>query len=155
MKKIAETAELPYVDPSALLKLYLHEPESAVMCAWRAKNPGALQVTHHGKLEMINAIGLAMWRNDISPAAGRDAWASLEEDFTEGRCRPADLLWRAALNTAAKLSRQYSSRFGTRTLDVLHVACALELRCRKFLTFDLRQRRLALAAGLKTVSLKG
>jgi predicted nucleic acid-binding protein len=34
-------------------------------------------------------------------------------------------------------------------LDVLHVAIALELECKRFLTFDSRQQRLARAVGLK------
>jgi hypothetical protein len=34
-------------------------------------------------------------------------------------------------------------------LDVLHVASALELGFRNFLTFDLRQQNLARAVGLK------
>jgi predicted nucleic acid-binding protein len=152
MKKTAETAKPPYVDPSALLKLYLHEPESAAMCAWRARNTAALEVTHHGRVEMINALGLAVWRGDLSTIAGEDALASLDEDFAEGRYRQADLLWRAALNRAAELGREYSPQLGTRTLDVLHIACALELQHRTFLTFDLRQRKLALAVGLKAIT---
>jgi predicted nucleic acid-binding protein len=43
---------------------------------------------------------------------------------------------------------------GTRTLDVLHVASALELGRRQFLTFDLRQQELAVATGLKLVALR-
>jgi predicted nucleic acid-binding protein len=40
---------------------------------------------------------------------------------------------------------------GTRTLDVLHVACALELKLRRFLSFDERQQQLAAAVGLRLV----
>jgi predicted nucleic acid-binding protein len=39
---------------------------------------------------------------------------------------------------------------GVRTLDSLHVACALELKVQKFWTFDDRQARLAQAIGLDT-----
>ena len=39
------------------------------------------------------------------------------------------------------------------TLDVLHVACALELKLRALLTFDDRQRKLAVSVGLKPISL--
>jgi predicted nucleic acid-binding protein len=35
-----------------------------------------------------------------------------------------------------------------RTLDSLHVACALELKAERFWTFDDRQARLAEAVGL-------
>jgi predicted nucleic acid-binding protein len=53
------TAESIYVDPSALLKLYLKEPESRAMTAWRAKVGDPLVVTHHGRVELTNGIGLA------------------------------------------------------------------------------------------------
>jgi len=39
-----------------------------------------------------------------------------------------------------------------RDLDTLHVASALELKAERFWTFDERQKRLARAVGLKTVS---
>jgi predicted nucleic acid-binding protein len=37
---------------------------------------------------------------------------------------------------------------GIRTLDSLHVACALELNVKRFWSFDDRQRKLAKATGL-------
>jgi predicted nucleic acid-binding protein len=37
-----------------------------------------------------------------------------------------------------------------RTLDSLHVACALELKAGRFWTFDERQGKLARGEGLKT-----
>jgi len=57
------------------------------------------------------------------------------------------------LNRAAELSQRHTPKLGTRSLDVLHVACALELKLRHFLTFDRRQQQLATAAGLKAVRL--
>jgi predicted nucleic acid-binding protein len=38
-----------------------------------------------------------------------------------------------------------------RTLDSLHVACALQLKAEQFWTFDERQAKLAKAEGLKAV----
>jgi predicted nucleic acid-binding protein len=143
------SAETIYVDPSALLTLYVHQPESARMNAWRARVKGALAVTHHGHVEIINGICLAAFRKDISAEAMRDALASVEEDFADGRCIQADLLWRAALRRAAELSREHTPLVGCRSLDVLHVASALELERKHFLTFDARQQRLARAVGLR------
>jgi predicted nucleic acid-binding protein len=145
------SAEQFYADPSALLKLYLHQHESAAMNAWRAKQSGPLPVTHHGRVEVINGLCLAAYRGEIMPEALADTLASFDEDFTEGLYRQADLLWRAALNRAADLSRSFSSKLGTRSLDVLHVACALELGLKRFVTFDDRQQKLARAVGLKIV----
>jgi len=149
MAKIVATAEKTYADPSALLKLYLNEPESRGMAAWRAKAGGPLTVTHHGRVELVNGIALAAYRKLIDERAFNGALAALDEDFEQGRLAPADLLWRAALKRAAGLSRQHSRKLGTRSLDVLHVASALELGFHTFLTFDSRQQHLVRAVGLR------
>lgn len=52
--------------------------------------------------------------------------------------------------TNIDLARRYGPTPGVRTLDSLHVACALELKAERFWTFDERQVRLARAAGLDT-----
>jgi predicted nucleic acid-binding protein len=143
------TAEEIYVDPSALLKLYLNEPESRVMTAWRAKLRHPLSVTYHGRVELVNAIALAAHRKFIDDKTFAAALAALDEDFEQGRCVLADVLWRAALKRAADLSRTHTRALGTRSLDVLHVACALELECRTFVSFDNRQQDLARAVALK------
>jgi len=145
------TADLPYVDPSALLKLYLHESESGAMAAWRAKTSSPLAVTHHGRVEMINGLALASHRGFLAAPAFQSALAALDDDFEQGRYRPADLLWRAVLKRAADFSRRHTPALGTRSLDVLHVASAVELGLKRFVTFDERQRQLAVAAGLKAV----
>jgi len=146
------TAEKIYVDPSALLKFYLHEPESRAMAAWRAKISGSLAVTHHGRVELGNGIALAAHRRPIDERAFEAAWAALDDDFERGRYVLADLLWRSALNRAAALSRQHSRTLGTGSLDVLHVASALELGCRTFVGFDPRQQALAMAVGLRVLT---
>lgn len=140
-----------YVDPSALLKLYLKEPQSRAMTAWRAKSRDPLLVTHHGRVELINGIGLAAHRGLITESIREAALAALDDDLAQGRYAQADVLWRATLKRAGELSREYTATLGCRSLDVLHVASALELELRKFLTFDLRQQQLARAVGLKLV----
>jgi predicted nucleic acid-binding protein len=145
------TADSIYADPSALLKLYLHERDSAAMNAWRAKTKGSLPITHHGRVEVINGVCLAAHRGDLTPEALADTLASFDEDFATGLYRQADLLWRATLNRAADLSRIHTSQLGTRSLDVLHVASALELGLRTFVSFDARQQELVKVVGLKLI----
>ena len=145
-------AERTYADPSALLKLYVHEPESAAMSAWRTRTKGALPVSEHGRLEIVNGICLAAFRKMISAEAMRDALASFDEDLTDGRYVHADVLWRATLRRAGEISRAHTATIGSRTLDVLHVATALELELRNFVTFDRRQQQLARVAGLRVVT---
>ena len=50
---------------------------------------------------------------------------------------------------AALLSDRHGPMVGTRTLDILHVAAALVLDAKRFLTFDQRQHTLAKKAGLE------
>jgi predicted nucleic acid-binding protein len=146
------SANRTYADPSALLKLYIHEPASAAMSAWRSRTKGALPVTPHGRLEIVNGICLAGFRKIISAEALSDAIASFDEDLAEGRYVDADILWRATLRRARELSRAHTPALGCRTLDVLHVATAIELGPRHFVTFDSRQGQLAKAAGLKPLT---
>jgi hypothetical protein len=134
------------------LKLYIHEPASAAMSAWRSRTKGALPVTPHGRLEIVNGICLAGFRKIISAEALSDAIVSFDEDLAEGRFVDADILWRATLRRARELSRAHTPALGCRTLDVLHVATAIELGLRYFVTFDSRQGQLAKAAGLKPLT---
>jgi predicted nucleic acid-binding protein len=134
------------------LKLYIHEPASAAMSAWRSRTKGALPVTPHGRLEIVNGICLAGFRKIITAEALSDAIASFAEDLAEGRYVDADILWRATLRRARELSRAHTPALGCRTLDILHVATAIELGLRYFVTFDSRQGQLAKAAGLKPLT---
>jgi predicted nucleic acid-binding protein len=103
-------------------------------------------------VELINGIGLAAYRGFITAETHEAALAALDDDFTEGRYKQADLLWRATLRRAADLSREHTATLGCRSLDVLHVASAIELEFKQFTTFDSRQQQLARAVGLKLVT---
>ena len=141
-----------YVDPSALVRLYLHEEGSREMAAWRRKTRGPLPVTHHGRTEVVNALCRAAFLGHLGTEALAEALADFAADFAQGRLRQADILWRAALDQATELSRDHTPKLGTRSLDVLHVACALELKLHRFLTFDSRQQQLAKLVGLKVIA---
>jgi predicted nucleic acid-binding protein len=148
------TAKGVYVDPSALSRLYIHQTGSREMAAWRAKVSGTLAVTHHGRTEIVNAICRAAFLGQLDETGMAAALADLSADFVSGHLSQADILWRAALNRAAELSQTHTPKLGTRSLDVLHVACAVELKSHYFLTFDIRQQQLAAAVGLKNIQMK-
>jgi hypothetical protein len=146
------TAETVYVDPSALLCLYVHQEGSKEMSQWRHRVTGALDITHHGRVELVNSVSLAQFQGRVHPEDASESIEAIEEDIRTGFLRQANILWRAALNRAAQLSRAHTPTLGVRSLDVLHVSCALELGKRYFLTFDDRQSALAEAVGLKLVN---
>ena len=57
--------------------------------------------------------------------------------------------WTGAFRRADDISEKHAATEGQRTIDLLHVALALECGAKTFLSFDTRQRKLAKAAGLK------
>jgi hypothetical protein len=121
------------------------------MTGWRARIRGPVLLTHHGRVEMQNGICLAAHREFITDAICDAALAALDDDLEQGRYVVTDILWRATLKRAGELSRQYTRKLGCRSLDVLHVASALELKCRSFLTFDVRQQKLVRGIKLKLI----
>ena len=104
-------------------------------------------------MEVVNAIGLAVFRGKLALEKAEVVQGWLADEFAHGHLTQVDILWRAALNTAAELSQIHTPRLGVRSLDILHVACALELKLRHFLSFDKRQEKLAANMGLKLIRL--
>jgi predicted nucleic acid-binding protein len=74
--------------------------------------------------------------------------ARREEHASAGRWIPLPMP-ENAFELCADLARRYGPKLGIRTLDSLHVACALELKAERFWTFDERQAKLAKAVGMK------
>jgi predicted nucleic acid-binding protein len=147
------TADTVYADPSALLKLYRRETGSMALAAWRSATTGALPLTLHGELEIVNAIFRYRHAGIFTPEKQRAAVETFEEDIASGRYRREDPGWRAVMRRSKELTVAHTAEVGTRTLDVLHVAAALEIGLRHFLTFDERQSALAVRAGLKLVTI--
>jgi predicted nucleic acid-binding protein len=107
-----------------------------------------LLITPLVELEVINALELRVFRKEISIS---QAEAS-STDFANDLSRKVYLLRalpEAAFECARQLSRNLTAKLGTRTADLLHVAAALELGAGTLFTFDLQQRKMAEAAGLK------
>ena len=106
----------------------------------------------HGRAELVNSIALAVFRKDLPSNAGDAAIADLHADLAAGRLFLADVPWRRTFDRATELSCANTPRFGTRTLDVLHVATATVIGCTSFVTYDTRQAKLARAVGLRTTA---
>lgn len=145
------TVEACYVDSSALRQLYAHDRHSARLAEWRYKHPGALRLTRFTRAELVNSMAAAVHRRDLTSADLQDFLDDLAADISADRLRLVDVPWRLVLDRTTELSRQHTPKFGTCSLDVLHVASALELDARWLLTYDLRQARLAEACGLTVI----
>ena len=136
-----------YADSSFYVSLYVpdqHTPEAER----RLTSRPALWLTPLHAAEWAHAVQQHVFRRIITRSEAdrligrfadhrqRGLW--IETSFPEG-----------AFDLCAQLALQYAARLGTRTLDSLHVASALELRADEFWTFDQRQKSLARLTGLR------
>jgi len=71
-----------------------------------------------------------------------------DRDQSEGYFQAVELDMEGLFQDATQLSHRYARSHGTRFLDVLHVAAAVQVKARRFLTFDKRQGKLAKSVGL-------
>jgi predicted nucleic acid-binding protein len=115
-----------------------------------AKRP-AVWLTPFHKSEVANAIFLHVFYKKLKTHEASRAWTEFLEDIRAGVWIPVEYP-SGAWGTSIELATRYGPTLGVRTLDSLHVACALELRVDKFWTFDERQKKLAAAAGLDTAA---
>lgn len=136
-----------YADTSLFVSLYLNDSHTAEAKLLVAEygNP-ALTIFHVA--EWAHSVEQHVFRKKITLLEARKLEASFEKDRRTGLWQEVEMP-QNALPTCTTLARKHVARLGTRTLDSLHVACALELGARLFLTFDKRQLSLARAAGLK------
>jgi len=101
------------------------------------------------RTEFAHVLHQLVFREEITPAHAGQAWGDFEDDWSHRVWSLIDFPSRT-WQTSVDLARRHGSTLGIRTLDSLHVACALELGADKFWTFDERQGRLAAAVGLDT-----
>ncbi len=137
-----------YADTSFFVSLYVPDSHTAEV-ERRLRSHRAIWMTPLQVAEWTHAIELHVFRQDISRSEADRAARRFQEHRTQGFWVQAAIP-EHAFEICANLAKQHASRLGVRTLDTLHVACALELRAERFWTFDQRQSKLALAAGLKT-----
>jgi len=106
-------------------------------------------LTPFNRSELSVAIYRQVFLKRAAADEAQQAFRHFEMDCLNGIWNLFELPVRA-WDTTTELAREFAPTLGVRTLDSLHVACALELRAERFWTFDERQARLAEAVGLNT-----
>jgi predicted nucleic acid-binding protein len=137
-----------YADSSFFVSLYVMDRHSQEVKRRISKVP-SLWLTPLHRTEWVHAIEQHVFRGQMPTSAARQVYEEFERDDRKGLWTNVELP-EQIFETATQLARAHVSRIGTRTLDTLHVALALELSATEFWTFDERQMKLAKAAGLKT-----
>src|SRR5579862_9261474 len=104
-----------------------------------------LYLTSLSRFELTNAIQLAVFRKTVPRKAASLALEKLDANISGGALVVVPCDWAAVHSRAIKISLQHTDKGGHRGFDILHVATALELGAKEFLTFDMQQIALAKA----------
>lgn len=136
------------VDASFLVSLYVLDANSVRASAKMRRATLPLLLTDIGRIEILNAIGLRLFRKELLADEAKRVRDLFREDAERGVIRVTPLPV-AAYAQAEQIALKHTPLLGTRTLDVLHVAGALVFRADAFYTFDQKQAALASAVGLR------
>ncbi|MGA3327099.1 MAG: type II toxin-antitoxin system VapC family toxin [Terriglobia bacterium] len=137
-----------YVDTSFVVSLYLSDRHSSEAARRMATRPRCWLTPLHCA-EWAHAIERHVFQGHLSSHDAQQLYGDFEKDRAGGVWVEVSLP-DLAFDVCTQLARRHAARLGSRTLDTLHVACALELKAEHFWTFDERQAKLARAEGLKT-----
>lgn len=144
-----------YPDTSFLCALYRRQDNTPEALAHRATMKDALFVTALALFEFRQSVRFQTWlhskdsRKGYGEKEGAKMLADLQSDIDGGLVRVEPVDWAKVISRGEQLSAQHTGKAGYRAFDILHVATALELDAKDFLSFDDGQRTLAKSSGLK------
>ncbi len=137
-----------YFDSAIIVKLYVLEATSSDAIRLVGACPAPYLLTHWQALEVRNAIRLKCFRGEIRQEEMVQSLAAFEQDIIAGRWQRPAYVAATVEQKTEELSAGHSTVLGCRTLDIIHVAAAVVLGAKEFISFDDRQRTLALRVGL-------
>ncbi len=142
-----------YFDTGLILKLYSFESNSAQAIALIQSHGTPVILCGLQQTELRNALHRKKARGEMTVAQLKKALRDLQRDLDAGVLESPSLDWIEVWARADRITAKYVQATSCRTLDVLHVAVALQLGFRAFATTDQRQLLLARKVGLKAVTL--
>lgn len=137
-----------YADTGFICSLHAPDANTPRVLARMKRLREPLHFTALHRLEFRNAMRLRVFRGEITAEQRELSIQAILSDLAADVFRFADPSWPQAFLEAERLSAAHSESLGTRSFDILHVACALVLGAKTFFSFDKRQGALATAAGL-------
>jgi predicted nucleic acid-binding protein len=146
---------IAFPDTSFLCALYVRQDNSPEAAAHFKAMPEALHVSSLMLYEFRQSVRFQVWLHGRDKSKGypqaiaETALGKLQANMEAGAVVPVSADWPDVHRLAETLSKRHTMTGGHRAFDVLHVATALHLGAREFLTFDTNQRKLAAAEKLK------
>ena len=139
-----------YCDTSFLLALYVQvDPFHTSALREAALVAESVPLTLLLELELQNGVRRTFANKIISPQEHDAIFRQVADDESNAILVRQHLDSISHFSKARELSKKFTPQFHTRSLDILHVAAALLIKASAFGSFDVRQRQLAVAAGVR------
>jgi predicted nucleic acid-binding protein len=136
-----------YADTSFLVSLYVTDKHS-IDARSRVGTAQGLWLSPLHRVEWAHAIAQHLFRQLMTTKESDEVYDQLAKD-RNGNVWKDVAIPETAYELCAELGRVYCPKLGVKTIDTLHVACAMELGSEEFWTYDERQAKLAKAQRLK------
>jgi predicted nucleic acid-binding protein len=129
------------VQHPAAITLFDRDPEAEIL--W----------TPWHRVEVFNSLCQAERAGLLAKGESRRTIRLLEQEIRIGYWPHVEFDWTDAVRTAGELRAEHSLKMIVRSMDLFHVAIAIEVGADAFLSFDDDQNALAGAAGLTLIRL--
>ncbi len=141
-----------YSDTSYLVALYVPNDHTAAALRYRARaGRQAILFTPLHRLEMRTTARQCAYGGLIRDTDARRILRHLEEDLDDGTLIHEPLDWTESLQQAESVAERLAWTKPCRSLDLWHVAIALEIQADIFASFDKDLLEIAQAVGLRAV----
>ena len=144
-----------YYDSGVLVKLYVREELSDAVARFLAERREAVVINDLHEIEMRNALRLKRFREEIDDKQLAASMAMISSDLAAHRLIRTGIDWQLVFAEAERLSATATTGTGVRTIDLLHVAAALNQGASGLVSLDHRQRAAARLASLGVIELTG
>ena len=139
-----------YFDTSCLVALYVPNAHSGAALRHRArsgKQPIFFTPLH--RLALRTTIRQCAHGGLVKEVDARRILRHVDEDLDDGTLVHAPVIWTESLRRADQVAERLAWTKPCRSLDLWHVAIALEIQAESFISFDMDQLVLAREAGLR------
>lgn len=153
-RRYAPPASL-YYDSSVIVKLFVREDLSDVVTQFVARQGQAVLVNSLHEIEIRNALRLKRFRNEIDDGQPIASLGMIATDIADRKLIRYEVNWRLVHGEAERLSASLAARVGLRTIDLLHLAAALNQTASGLVSLDRRQCAAAIQSGLEVIKLAG
>jgi predicted nucleic acid-binding protein len=137
-----------FADASFLVSAFLGDANGSKAWKWWASSKAVLHVSRLVLLEAENTIRSSVFQHAVAQQDSIEALHLLKRALADGVLVRREISSARLYPAAQRICMRHTGPETFGTMDIIHVACAVELGVTHFISFDRSQRKLAAAEGL-------